>query len=117
MNTATSNGLHLSNWVPVLEQPVFTPRRMRVVSIGAGFANLIFAHKVVYELKAEDWIDHVIYEKNVSLLETDSNLERGLTRIINSTTLEEHGWRIVIQELRATYVHDVSSKYIPSFRR
>jgi hypothetical protein len=33
------NGVHEdrpSNWVPVVEQPVFQPRKLRVVCVGAG---------------------------------------------------------------------------------
>ncbi|KAK6836029.1 hypothetical protein PG987_006524 [Apiospora arundinis] len=53
------------SWVPLLEQPAFTPtRKMRVVCVGAGFAGLILAHKVQHELKLEDEIDLVIYDRN-----------------------------------------------------
>ncbi|GAD94127.1 hypothetical protein PVAR5_2748 [Paecilomyces variotii No. 5] len=53
-----------SKWVPVLDQPVYTPRKIRVVCVGAGFGGLILAHKYKYELKMDDYIDFTIYEKN-----------------------------------------------------
>lgn len=51
-------------WVPVLDQPVHTPRKIRVVCVGAGVSGLILAHKYKYELKMDEYIDFTIYEKN-----------------------------------------------------
>lgn len=45
----------------VTEQPLGTPRQLRVVTIGAGAAGLNFARHV--ELQMEN-VDLVIYEKN-----------------------------------------------------
>jgi hypothetical protein len=98
---------HPHNWVPAVEQPLFTRRRLRVVSIGAGFANLMFAYKIMYEWKAEDWIDHVIYEKNVSTRRKDGCTPQAGRRTHltdNSTRLEEPGWKIGIRAWRVTYV-------------
>ncbi|CAG9953894.1 unnamed protein product [Clonostachys rosea f. rosea IK726] len=53
-----------ANWIPVHEEPLFTPRKLRVITIGAGFSGLMVAQKFRYELKMEDYVDHVIYEKN-----------------------------------------------------
>ncbi|KAJ5370220.1 uncharacterized protein N7496_006312 [Penicillium cataractarum] len=53
-----------ANWVSILEQPLFTPRKLRLVCIGAGFSGLILAHKIKHELKMDDMIDLQIYEKN-----------------------------------------------------
>lgn len=41
----------------------FTPRRLRIVCIGAGFAGLNLAYKLQYERPLE-YVDWVIYEKN-----------------------------------------------------
>lgn len=35
-----------TNWTAVMEAPLYTPRKMRVVTIGAGFSGLMVAHKV-----------------------------------------------------------------------
>ncbi|KAJ9361394.1 hypothetical protein C8Q69DRAFT_401042 [Paecilomyces variotii] len=51
-------------WVPVLDQPVHTPRKIRVVCVGAGVSGLILAHKYKYELKMDEYVDFTIYEKN-----------------------------------------------------
>ena len=45
--------------------PGYTPqRKLRVVAVGAGFGGLSLAHKVQHELKLENEIDLVIYERN-----------------------------------------------------
>lgn len=47
------------------DEPAFTPRKkLRIVTIGAGFSGLILAHKIQHEYADEmqDLIDHVIYE-------------------------------------------------------
>lgn len=63
MNSHLREGKPL-NWVSILERPLFTPRKLRVICIGAGFSGLILAHKIKYELKMDDIIDLQIYEKN-----------------------------------------------------
>jgi hypothetical protein len=55
------------NWVPLLEQPLGTKRKLRLVCIGAGFSGLMLAWKVKHDWKCEDWIDLQIYEKNADL--------------------------------------------------
>ncbi|TVY47159.1 putative sterigmatocystin biosynthesis monooxygenase, partial [Lachnellula occidentalis] len=55
---------HPENWVPILEQPILTPRKLRVVCVGAGYSGLTLAHKIQHEFKLEDRIDLGIYEKN-----------------------------------------------------
>lgn len=52
-----------SSSIPVLEQPIFTRRKLRVVAIGAGFANIMLAHKHKY-VGDNSYIDLVVYEKN-----------------------------------------------------
>ncbi|KAL5041857.1 hypothetical protein BDW71DRAFT_157954 [Aspergillus fruticulosus] len=41
----------------------FTPRRLRVVCVGAGFSGLIMAYKVKHERRLE-YVDFTVYEKN-----------------------------------------------------
>ena len=53
-----------SNWVPILDKPLFAERKLRVVCIGAGFSGLILAHKIKYDWKMDDFIELQIYEKN-----------------------------------------------------
>lgn len=47
----------------VLDQTVMTPRPVRVVCIGAGFAGLMLAHRIKYDEKYK-FIDFQVYEKN-----------------------------------------------------
>lgn len=49
--------------VVVLEKPIDSPRRLRMVCIGAGFAGVFLAHRHKFGNK-EDYIDLAIYEKN-----------------------------------------------------
>ncbi|OAP62890.1 hypothetical protein AYL99_02117 [Fonsecaea erecta] len=55
------------NWVPLLDTPVLTRRKLKIVCIGAGFSGLTLAHKIQHELKLEDVIDLQIYEKNADV--------------------------------------------------
>lgn len=55
---------HRPNWVPVMEQPLHTPRRLRVVCIGAGYAGLMLAYKWKHQPGMSDIVDLAIYEKN-----------------------------------------------------
>lgn len=57
--TGVSN--HTDGQYTVTEQPLGTPRQLRVVTIGAGAAGLNFSRHV--ELQMEN-VDLVVYEKN-----------------------------------------------------
>lgn len=57
-------GYQPDNWAPILEEPAYSPRRLKIVCVGAGMGSLTFAHKIKHELKLEDVIDLVIYETN-----------------------------------------------------
>ncbi|RAL01331.1 flavin-containing monooxygenase [Aspergillus ibericus CBS 121593] len=52
------------NWVPIKEEPVYTPRRIRLICVGAGFSGLTLAHKIKHEMRLGEIIDYVIYERN-----------------------------------------------------
>lgn len=56
-----------SNWVPVTEAPLFKPRKLRVVCIGAGYSGLMLAYKLKYEMPMENFIDLTTYEKNADV--------------------------------------------------
>jgi hypothetical protein len=55
--------LHAPNWTPILEKPVYTPRKLRMVCIGAGYSGLMLAYHL-RDMGMEDYIDLKIYEKN-----------------------------------------------------
>lgn len=73
---ATINGAHVgdvdvptdhissSDWnIPLREIPAFSARKLRVITIGAGFSAMIFAHKLRYRHpEIADIVDHTIYE-------------------------------------------------------
>jgi hypothetical protein len=48
--------------------PAYTPRRLRVVTIGAGYSGLTLAHKFQHQHpELQDIIDHTIYESRSEL--------------------------------------------------
>ena len=50
--------------IPLYDKPAFTPTRLKVAIIGAGYSGLIMAHKLMYQHKAETEkiLDFVMYE-------------------------------------------------------
>jgi hypothetical protein len=45
---ATDSSAKPSNWVPIQERYLYEKRKIRVITIGAGFSGLMVAHKVIY---------------------------------------------------------------------
>ena len=66
-NDKANDAPKASNWVPIANEPVFTPRKIRVVCVGAGYAGLMVAYKYKYEYHMDDYVDLVIYEKNADV--------------------------------------------------
>lgn len=58
----TTNGETQTSWL--LEQPILSRRKLRIVCIGAGYSGLTLAHKIQHEQNLEGEIDFAIYEKN-----------------------------------------------------
>ncbi|KAJ5520427.1 hypothetical protein N7463_000880 [Penicillium fimorum] len=58
---------HPINWVPVADEPLYTPRKLRVVCVGAGFSGLLVAYKFKHQYKLDGLIDLAIYEKNADV--------------------------------------------------
>ncbi|OQV00216.1 hypothetical protein CLAIMM_05744 [Cladophialophora immunda] len=51
-------------YIPRSDHLAFTPRKIRVITIGAGFAGLLMAHKLQHRFPEMDAIvDHTIFEK------------------------------------------------------
>lgn len=51
--------------IPLIDQPAYTPKKLRVVTIGAGYSGLIFAHKFQHQYPdLNDFIDFTIFEAN-----------------------------------------------------
>ena len=64
----TVNGVSKKpNWIPLNTAPLNQPRKIKIITAGAGYSGLILAHKIQNELHLEGMIDHVIYEKNPSI--------------------------------------------------
>ena len=54
--------------IPLNKEYAYTPRRLRVVTIGAGFSGLIMAHKFQHRFpEMQEFVDHTIYERNSQL--------------------------------------------------
>ncbi|CCX31763.1 Similar to Putative sterigmatocystin biosynthesis monooxygenase stcW; acc. no. Q00730 [Pyronema omphalodes CBS 100304] len=52
------------NHIPINEIPTYTPRKTRVVCVGAGFSGLMLAYLIQKEKKMDEYVDLTIYEKN-----------------------------------------------------
>ncbi|CAG7921120.1 unnamed protein product [Penicillium olsonii] len=66
-NGSASELKHLTNWVQVNDEPLYAPRKLRVVCVGAGFSGLLIAYKFKYQYKVQEAIDLAIYEKNADV--------------------------------------------------
>lgn len=54
--------------IPLNDQYAFTPRKLRVVTIGAGFSGLMMAHKFQHRFpEMQDFVEHTIFEKHNNL--------------------------------------------------
>lgn len=59
----TSHASKSKYWVPLNKQLAFTPRKIRVITIGAGYSGLIVAHKFQHKFpEMQDMVDHTIFE-------------------------------------------------------
>ena len=64
-NTTNGHDPHESVKIPMHDVPAFTPsKKLRVVTIGAGFSGMLFAHKLQYTHAKEfdNLVEHTIYE-------------------------------------------------------
>lgn len=64
-HTNGTNGTSTSSkyWIPLNKQLAFTPRKIRVITIGAGYSGLIVAHKFQHKFpEMQDMVDHTIFE-------------------------------------------------------
>ena len=49
--------------VPLFKQYAYTPRKLRVITIGAGFSGLIMAHKFQHRFpELQEYVQHTIFE-------------------------------------------------------
>lgn len=54
--------------IPLNNQYAFTPRKLKVVTIGAGFSGLMMAHKFQHRFsEMQDFIEHTIFERHNNL--------------------------------------------------
>lgn len=51
--------------IPFNPEPLRCPRKLRVVCIGAGFAGMTIAYKILHEKQLEGIVDLQIYERQV----------------------------------------------------
>ncbi|KAL4865917.1 hypothetical protein BDV12DRAFT_199685 [Aspergillus spectabilis] len=78
-NGTTSNGVHLPSpdsvpetsarptphprSIPLNNQYGYTPRKLRIITIGAGFSGLLMAHKIQHRFsELEEYVTHKIFE-------------------------------------------------------
>lgn len=63
-NGVHTNGVHKSKYaIPLSQQLAFTPRKLRIITIGAGYSGLIIAQKFQHRYpEMQEMIDHTIFE-------------------------------------------------------
>lgn len=72
VNGAQTNG-HTSTsgneyTIPLNDQYAFTPRKLRVITIGAGFSGLMMAHKFQHRFpEMQEFVEHTIFERHSQL--------------------------------------------------
>lgn len=59
-----ANGERPPNWVSIKEEPAYTPRKLKIICVGAGFSGLTLAYKIKHELRLDGVVDYTIYDKN-----------------------------------------------------
>lgn len=59
-----ANGEKPPNWVPIKEEYAYTPRKIKMICIGAGASGMTLAHKIKYESNWSEFVDYTIYDKN-----------------------------------------------------
>jgi|TARA_R110002003_G_scaffold112_12_gene9637 hypothetical protein len=65
VNGNTTNGYHdtISDPFKLASEYAYTPRRLKVFTIGAGFSGLLMAHKFQHRFpEMQDIVDHTIFE-------------------------------------------------------
>ncbi|CAK7206200.1 hypothetical protein SEUCBS139899_008986 [Sporothrix eucalyptigena] len=70
VDTAAGNGsakTKAPEWIPINEQPLYKPRKLRVVCVGAGYSGLMLAYKYKYQMPMDSFLDLTIYEKNADV--------------------------------------------------
>jgi hypothetical protein len=64
----TVNGVTVTNGAAFRDTPAYKPRRLRVVTIGAGYSGLTLAHKFQHQhAQLQGFIEHTIYEARSEL--------------------------------------------------
>jgi hypothetical protein len=65
----TNGSSHQENYkIPLNDQFAFTPRKLKVVTIGAGFSGLLIAHKFQHRYpEMQEYVHHTIFEGHSEL--------------------------------------------------
>lgn len=77
VNGAHTNGSSIPNGhsddfadvrIPYNDQYAFTPRKLRVITIGAGFSGLLMAHKFQHRFpEMQEYVEHTILERHTDI--------------------------------------------------
>jgi cation diffusion facilitator CzcD-associated flavoprotein CzcO len=104
--------------IPFNNTTLRTPRKIRVICIGAGLAGLTLAYKIQHEAQIEDFVDLAIYERQADVGGTWlANRYPGLTcdvpiHVYTLPWCPKHDWTDFMAsgtEIRQ-YIKDVATK-------
>lgn len=103
---AETNGNKGSNddvRIPLNDQYAFTPRKLRVITIGAGFSGLLMAHKFQHRFpEMQEYVEHTILERHSDIGGTvgvDGKVLCGIG--VSSLMQEGSGWSTRIRACSA----------------
>ena len=68
-NGVQTNGFTTNGYtIPLNDQYAYTPRKLKVVTIGAGFSGLMMAHKFQHRFpEMQEFVEHTILERHAEL--------------------------------------------------
>ncbi|KAL2350122.1 hypothetical protein BJ546DRAFT_860976 [Cryomyces antarcticus] len=105
--------------IPFNPNPLRSPRKIRIICVGAGFAGLTLAYKIAHEQKLEDIIDFAVYERQNDVGGTWLvNKYPGLTcdvpiHIYNLPWAPKHDWNRYMASGHEIlqYIRDVNARF------
>lgn len=67
--------------IPLNDQYAFTPRKLKVITIGAGFSGLLMAHKFQHRFpEMQEYVEHTILERHSDIGGTVRYPKSGVLR-------------------------------------
>lgn len=94
-NGMSSNGVHTNGTtatngpvpddydvrVPLNDEYAFKPRKLKVITIGAGFSGLLMAHKFQHRFpEMQEYVEHMVFERHDDIGGTVSSMSHEYSK-------------------------------------